>query len=132
MTARKPYIRPMEGWWRKNPYYVRYMIMEATSVIVAVYAVILLVGVWRLSQGQAAYEAWLAALRQPLAIYFHGFLLLAMCYHSYTWWKVLPKTLPLIYFGGKPVPALLLSSAGWTATIVVSAAVYATVRWCGL
>ena len=65
MSARKPYVRPMEGWWRRNPYYVRYMIMELTSVIVAIYAVILLVGVWRLSQGHAPYEAWLASLRQP-------------------------------------------------------------------
>jgi fumarate reductase subunit C len=132
MSARKPYVRPMEGWWRRNPYYVRYMIMEVTSVIVAIYAVILLVGLWRLSQGQAPYEQWLASLRQPLAVVFHGFLLLAMCYHAYTWWKVLPKTLPLIHVGGKPVPGLLLSTAGWTATLVVSAVVYATVRWCAL
>jgi fumarate reductase subunit C len=132
MSARKPFIRPMDGWWRRDPYYVRYMIMEVTSVIVAIYAVILLVGVWRLSQGPAQYEAWLAALRQPLAVVFHCFLLLAMCYHAYTWWKVLPKTLPLIHIGGKPVPGLLLSTAGWTATLVVSAAVYSIVRWCGL
>ena len=132
MSARKPYVRPMAGWWRQNPYYVRYMIMEVTSVIVAIYAVILLVGVWRLSQGQAAFEAWKAALRDPFAVFFHGFLLLSMCYHAYTWWKVLPKTLPLIHFSGKPVPGLLLSSAGWAATLIVSAAVYATVRWCGL
>ena len=132
MSARKPYVRPMEGWWRRNPYYGRYMLMEATSVIVAVFALILLVGLWRLTQGQAAYEAWLAALRQPLAIVFEGFMLLAMIYHAYTWWKVLPKTLPLLHFGGKPVPGLLLSSVGWAATLVVSAAVYATVRWCGL
>jgi fumarate reductase subunit C len=108
------------------------MIMEVTSVFVAIYALILLVGLWRLSQGQAPYEMWLNSLRQPLAIVFHGFLLLVMCYHAYTWWKVLPKTLPLIHVGGKPVPGLLLSSAGWAATVVVSAAVYATVRWCGL
>ncbi|MCE9639812.1 MAG: fumarate reductase subunit C [Betaproteobacteria bacterium] len=134
MSARKPYIRPMDGWWRRNPYYVRYMIMEATSVIVALYALILLVGVWRLSQGEAAYEAWLAALRQPLAVALHVFMLLAMIYHAYTWWKVLPKkvlpkTLPLLHVGGKPVPGLLLSAAGWTATLVVSAVVYALVRW---
>ena len=132
MTVRKPYLRPMEGWWRRNPYYVRYMIMEATSVIVAIYAVILLVGVWRLYQGQPAYEAWLAALRQPWSVALHGFMLLAMIYHAYTWWKVLPKTLPLIHVGGKPVPGVLLSTAGWAATLVASAAVYATVRWCGL
>ena len=130
--TRLPYVRPMQGWWRRNPYYVRYMLMETTSVIVGLYAGILLVGVWRLSQGQAAYEAWLAALRQPWAVAFHGFMLLAMLYHAYTWWKVLPKTLPLIHIGGKPVAGLLLSTTGWTATLVVSAAVYAIVRWCGL
>jgi fumarate reductase subunit C len=132
MSARKPYVRPMEGWWRRNPYYVRYMIMEVTSVIVAIYALILLVGLWRLGQGQAQYEQWLAALRQPLAIALHGFLLIAMCYHAYTWWKVLPKTLPLIHVGGKPVPGLLLSTAGWGATAIASAVVYAIVRWGGL
>jgi fumarate reductase subunit C len=132
MSARKPYIRPMDGWWRGNPYYVRYMIMEATSVIVALYALILLVGVWRLSQGAAAYEAWLAALRRPLAVALHMLMLLAMSYHAYTWWKVLPKTLPLLHLGGRPVPGLLLSSAGWTATLVMSAVIYATVRWYGL
>jgi fumarate reductase subunit C len=131
MSVRKPYMRPMAGWWRRDPYYVRYMIMELTSVIVAIYAVILLVGVWRLNQGQAAYGAWLAALRHPLAIAFHVFMLLAMCYHAYTWWKVLPKTLPLIHVGGKPVSGVLLSGAGWTATLVVSAAVYSIVRWGG-
>jgi len=130
--TRLSYVRPMEGWWRRNPYYVRYMIMEATSVIVAIYAVILLVGVWRLYQSQAAYEGWLAAQRQPLSVTLHGFMLLAMIYHAYTWWKVLPKTLPLIHIGGKPVAGLLLSTTGWTATLVVSAAVYAIVRWCGL
>jgi fumarate reductase subunit C len=132
MTKRKPYVRPMEGWWRRNPYYVRYMLMELTSVVVAVYALILLVGVWRLSQGQAQYEAWQAALRQPLAVVLHVIMFVAMCYHAYTWWKVLPKTLPLIHMGGKPVPAILLSATGWAMTLAVSAVVYAFARWCGL
>ena len=72
---------------------------------------ILLVGVWRLSQGQIRYEGWLETLRTPSAIALHCFMLIAMCYHAYTWWKVLPKTLPLIQIGGKPVPGVMLSSA---------------------
>ena len=129
MNARKPYLRSMDGWWRKNPYYVRYMIMETTSVMVAVYAVILLVGLWRLSQGPAAYDAWLSALRHPWSILLHCVLLLAVSYHAYTWWKVLPKTLPLLHVGGKPVSGLVLSAAGWAAAIAASAAVYAIARW---
>lgn len=129
MSGRPPYVRPMHAWWRRNPYYSRYMLMEATSLIVAVYAAILLSGVWRLSQGEAQYDAWLATMRQPLVIALHVFMFAAMCYHAYTWWKVLPKTLPLLHFAGKPVPGLWLSAAGWTATLLVSAALYAALRW---
>ncbi|MBI2317635.1 MAG: fumarate reductase subunit C, partial [Betaproteobacteria bacterium] len=62
MSATKPYVRSMDGWWRRNPVFLRYMAREASAVFLAIYAVILLVGVFRLSQGAAAYDAWLAAL----------------------------------------------------------------------
>ena len=54
MAEVKTYVRPMGGWWRRNPYFVRYMIREGSSVFLAIYAVILLVGLWRLTQGAAA------------------------------------------------------------------------------
>lgn len=129
MSTRKPYVRSMDGWWRKNPYYVRYMIMEATSVIVALYAAILLVGLWRLSQGPAAFVAWLATLQSVPAVLLHCVLFGAFVYHAYTWWSVLPKTLPLIRFNGKLVPGLVLSGAGWAATAAASAAVLAIAGW---
>jgi len=33
--ARRPYVRPMTGWWRRNPYFMRYMLREGTAVVVA-------------------------------------------------------------------------------------------------
>ena len=128
MSARKPYVRSMDGWWRKNPYFMRYMVREASAVFLAVYAVILLAGVFRLSQGAAAYEAWLAALRNPLAIVFHGIALLMVAYHAYTWWKVMPKTLPMLHVGGRRVPEIALSAVGWAAWLAASLIVYALVR----
>jgi len=128
MSARKPYIRPMDGWWRRNPFFTRYMVREASAVFLAIYAVILLAGVFRLSQGAAAYEAWLAALTSPLAIVFHGVALLTVCYHAYTWWKVMPKTLPMLHVGGRRIPEIALSAVGWAATLGVSVVVYALVR----
>ena len=54
-SKRKPYVRPVEkGWWLKNNFYIHYMLREGTSVFVSIYAVILLVGLLRLSQGAAA------------------------------------------------------------------------------
>ena len=128
MSARKPYVRPMDGWWRRNPYFMRYMVREASAVFLAVYAVILLVGLFRLSQGQAAYDAWLAALTSPLSMVFHWIALLTVCYHSYTWWKVMPKTLPMLHVGGRRVPEITLSAVGWVAWLAASLIVYALVR----
>ncbi len=128
MSAGKPYVRPMAGWWRRNPVFMRYMMREASAVFLAIYAVILLVGVFRLSQGAAAYEAWLAALTNPLAIVFHAIAWLAVCYHAYTWWKVMPKTLPMLHVGGRRIPEITLSAVGWAATLAASLVVYVLVR----
>ena len=118
----------MNGWWLKNPYFMRYMVRESSAVFLAVYAVILLVGVFRLSQGEGAYNAWLDVLTNPLAIVFHLVALLAVAYHAYTWWKVMPKTMPMLRVAGKRIPEIVLSAGGWAATVVVSLVVYALVR----
>ena len=34
MSARRPYVRPMAGWWRRNPWFVEYMVHEATALAV--------------------------------------------------------------------------------------------------
>ena len=128
MSARKPYVRSMDGWWRRNPFFTRYMVREASAVFLAIYAVILLTGVFRLSQGAAAYEAWLAALTNPLAIVFHWVALFMVAYHAYTWWKVMPKTMPMLHVGGRRVAEVTLSTVGWAATLAASLVVYALVR----
>jgi fumarate reductase subunit C len=53
----------MRGWWRRNPFFIRYMVREATAVAVAAYAIVLTTGVVRLAQGEAAWNGWLEALR---------------------------------------------------------------------
>src|SRR5262245_9330280 len=94
MAQPKTYVRPMQGWWRRNPYFVRYMIREGSCVFLAIYSVILLVGLYRLTQGEAAWEAWRAALTHPISLVFHWAALLTVGYHAYTWWEVAPKTAP--------------------------------------
>ena len=129
MARIKPYVRPMQGWWRRNPFYVRYMIREASSVFLAIYTVVLLVGLARLAQGEAAYEAWRAALTSFGSVVFHLLALLTVGYHAYTWWKVAPKTAPDIRIAGRPLPELVITAGGWLATLGTSALVYVIVRW---
>jgi succinate dehydrogenase subunit C len=52
--ARRPYVRSMRGWWKRDPFFVRYMVRESTALAVAAYSVVLAVGVVRLAQGEAA------------------------------------------------------------------------------
>ena len=54
MNARRPYQRPMAGWWRKNPYFVEYMVHEGTAIFVATYALILLISLIVLTGGESA------------------------------------------------------------------------------
>ena len=129
MARVKTYVRPMEGWWRKNPYFVRYMIRESSSVFLAIYALILLMGLLRLSQGEAAFEAWRLALTSPLSVLFHWLALLTVGYHAYTWWKVAPKTAPDIRIAGHAIPEMLITGGGMLATLGASLVVFVIVRW---
>ena len=78
MSKRRPYVRSMEGWWKKNPYFVEYMIHESTALFVAGYAFVLLVGLIRLGQGEAAWNGWLEAMQSPLSLIFHLVFLVAI------------------------------------------------------
>ena len=120
MPTVKTYTRPMSGWWRKNPFYLWYMLREASCVFVAAYALVLLCGLYRLSQGAGAFEAWRTALTRPWSIAFHGAALLFVLYHAWTWFKVMPKTMPFIRMGGKRVPDIAIIGGGVTAAVILS------------
>ena len=129
MATVKTYVRPMQGWWRRNPYFVRYMIREGSCVFLAIYSIILLVGLYRLTQGEAAWNAWREALTSPPSILFHWLALLTVSYHAYTWWKVAPKTAPDLRLGGRPLPEGIITAGGLLATLAASVLVYVIVRW---
>ena len=123
-----PYIRPMGRWWKRDPFFMSYMVREATAVFVAVYTLVLLVGLVRLAQGEAAWNGWLAALKSPLSIAFHLVLLAAFVFHTWSWFSIMPKTMPLLFVAGKRVPPGAITGAGLAAAAVACAAVVLFVR----
>lgn len=125
---RKPFVRPMTHWWRRDPYFVRYMWREATALAVAAYAVVLMVGVWRLAQGQAAFDGWLQALRSWPSIVFHLVLLAAMVLHAVSWFEIMPKTMPMLFLRGERVAAATITRAGLAAAAAAALALLA-VAW---
>lgn len=131
MSKRRPYVRSMEGWWKKNPYFVEYMIHESTALFVAGYAFVLLVGLVRLGQGEAAWNGWLEALSSPFSLIIHLLFLVAILYHTYTWFKIMPITMPPIIVGGKKVGPGVITGSGLLAALGASLVMFALVFWLG-
>ena len=121
MMARRPYVRPMDGWWHRDPFFLHYMAREATAVFVVIYASILLVTVARLAQGRASFEAWTAVLASPGMIAVHAVLLAAFVYHTWSWFRIMPKTMPPVVVGGRRLGASAITGLGLAASVAVSA-----------
>lgn len=122
--SRKPYVReiPKFSWFFRHPRYVRYMAREITCVFIGAYTLLLLAGVMRLSQGQAEYEAFLAALRSPGSIVFHLLTLAFSVYHTATWFNVTPKALP-VQIGEEFLPGGVITGVHYLGWAVLSLAV---------
>jgi fumarate reductase subunit C len=114
--SRKPYVRevPKFRWFFRHPRYLRYMAREVTCIFIGGYSLLLLVGLMRLSQGQAAYEAFVLALRNPASIAFHVLALAFSVYNTVTWFNVTPKALP-VQIGEEFLPGVVTGAhyLGW-------------------
>lgn len=117
----RAYVRPMSGWWVKNPYFVRYMIREGSAVFLTLYALVLLAGLACLAAGPAAFDAWRGFLGTPLAIGFHLLALPVLAYHSLTWFQVMPKTAPRVPFDPGLIVLGGLATAGGLSFLILAA-----------
>jgi fumarate reductase subunit C len=119
--SRKPFVREVSktGWYFKHPRYLRYMSREVTCIFIGAFALLLLCAVERLSQGQAAYESFLASLQEPWGIV--GLIVvLAFAVHNATsWFNVTPKALP-VQIGEEFLPGKYIVGAHYAGWILVS------------
>jgi fumarate reductase subunit C len=131
MAKVKTYVRPMGAWWRRNPFYGWYMLRELSCVFVTAYALVLLWGLACLAQGRPAWEAWRESLAQWPALLFHVVALVLVTYHAWTWFKVMPKTLPFITLGGRRVSDRAIVTAGVAAALAASLLLFLAVALVG-
>jgi fumarate reductase subunit C len=124
----RAYIRPMKGWWNRDPFFVAYMARELTAFAVLGYAIVLVVGLVRLSQGEAAWTGWLSAVRSPLGVLLHIVFLVSMVVHAKSWFDIMPKTMPAMFVKGKRVAASSITRAGYVAAFVCAIALLAIAK----
>jgi fumarate reductase subunit C len=95
------------------------MVRELTCLFIGLQAFILIVGIFRLSQGREAFEAYLAVLWGPVGQFISIFILLMAVIHSVTWFNLTPKAMPL-WIGDRPIPGWIIISAHYTVWLIVS------------
>ena len=128
-VAHPPYVRSMQGWWRTDPFFMRYMVREATALAVLVYAIVLAAGVICLAQGETAWNAWLAAMQTPWSLLLHLLLLVCMVVHAQSWFEIIPKTMPMLFIGGQRLTEEAITRTGWAVTVLASVALFAIAWW---
>jgi len=115
-----PYRRTMPmTWWLRNRAYFLFMMRELTSVLIAVYLVLLLVMVRRLGQGREAYEAYLQFLSTPGMLVFHIVALGFALFHAITWFAIVPKVV-VVRLGEERVPGWIVAGVNYAAWVIVS------------
>jgi fumarate reductase subunit C len=97
-------------------------------VLVVVYAIVLLCGLISLARGQAAYDAWLAALASPWSLALHVLLLAGFVYHTWSWFIIMPKTMPLMFVGGRKVSPAVITGTGLAIATVACLALVVAVK----
>ena len=123
MSGRKPFVRelPKTTWFLGHARYKNYMLHEVSSVFVAIYTVILIVGLFRLGAGPLAWQGWLDGVTSPIGVIFHLIALAFFLIHTTSWFKAVPQAMR-IQRGEEIVPGKLIIGAHygvWAAVSVV-------------
>ena len=67
---------------------------EATAVAVLFYTILVMMLLWKHSQGEVAYLDFLESVQSPWMVLIHFFGLLLLLLHSITWFILTPKAEP--------------------------------------
>ena len=120
--SRRPYSRKVRrSWWLRHRRYVAYMVRELTSLFIGIYSAVLVMGLVRLAQGQAAWDSFLMMLSSTPGVLVQLVCLLFATYHSVTWFALTPKAIPVMV-RGQPVSAktiIRIHYAAWAAVSLI-------------
>ena len=122
-VSRKPYVREVTSEWIfRHPRYLRYMVREFSCLFIGGWTLLMVWGLKQLAEGPAAWAAFLECLKSPASVVFHVVALGFALYHSYTWFNLAPKAMPL-QIGENFVPEAAVAGAHFAAWAALSLAV---------
>jgi len=123
-TELRVYRRPVSTWWwtRRRSYFV-FVMRELSSIFVAWFVVYLMLFVYAVGRGEAAYQTFLDWASSPwvtlLNVVALGFVLL----HMVTWFNLTPQAMA-VRVAGRRVPAWQIVVQQYVGLAVVSGFVF--------
>ena len=103
--------RAPDGFWRENRRYFWYVLFAATGFVLALDCAELLLGLWALGRGFAAWQRYLSVLGSPLLVLPNLLLLVATLYFAirFLWVGVKIPTVALGPIPAPPAPVILVA-----------------------
>jgi fumarate reductase subunit C len=109
-------------WWLKRRSYITFILRELSSVFVLWFIVFLLLLVWAVGQGDAAYRQFLSWAGSPVVVLVNVVSLFFVIFHAVTWFNLAPQAL-VVHWQGKRVPGPWIAAGNYAAWVLVSALV---------
>jgi len=107
-------------WWARRPSYLLFILRELSSLFVAWFVAFLLVLVYAVGQGAAAYQDFLDFAANPFVIAVNVVALAFVVLHAVTFFQAAPQT-TVVRLRGRRVPPALLAVPIFGGWVVVSA-----------
>jgi fumarate reductase subunit C len=106
-------------WWTRKRTYVVFVLRELSSVFVAWFVAYLLLLVWAVARGPAAYQSFLDWSAHPLVILLNVISLAFVVYHTITFINLTPQAM-VVKLRGRRIPGRLLLVSLYAVWIVLS------------
>jgi fumarate reductase subunit C len=118
------YRRPVSTWWwtRKRTYFV-FVMRELSSIFVAWFVAYLLLLVYAVGRGEAAYQRFLDWAASPWVIALNVVALAFVLLHTVTWFSLTPQAMA-VRMMGRRVPAWQIVAGQYGGLAVVSGFVF--------
>jgi fumarate reductase subunit C len=95
--------KPPRTWWLRSGPFRRFAARELTSGFAAAFSGILMLFLFALSRGRSQYEGFLRWLELPAVVAISTLILLALLYHTLTWFQLSTRIL-VVRLGRTLVP----------------------------
>ncbi len=114
------YRRPVPLlWWARRRSYTIFVLRELSSVFVAWFVVYLVLLVYAVGRGEAAYRSFLDWASSPWVTVLNVVALVFVLLHTVTWFSLTPQAMA-VRVAGRPVPGFHIIAGQYTGLVVVS------------